>query len=97
MKRNQELRRLRLLQSEIDALRHNLGINSPGEVLYSSPICALEEEIVVVEADGMGGATTCVVEGNYPVDYITKYEKRFMSEEKAIRKAERLAGQSEFR
>lgn len=91
MKRSDDLRRLRRLQKEVDVLRHELGINSPGAVLYSSPICPLEEEVVVVEADGMGGATTCVVAGNYPIDYITKYEKRFMSEEKAIHKAERLA------
>ena len=96
MNRNQKLTRLRRLQSEIDAIRHQLGISPPGAVLYSSPICALEEEVVIVEADGMGGATTCVVEGNYPVDYITKFEKRFISEEKAVRKAENLAGEQEL-
>ncbi|MBX3329132.1 MAG: hypothetical protein KF722_01930 [Nitrospira sp.] len=96
MKRYQELRRLRRLQSEIDSIRRQLAISSPGAVVYSSPLRSLEDEIVVVEADGMGGATTSVIEGNYPIDFTTKYEERFSSEEKAIRKAENLVGQVEL-
>ncbi|NGZ09383.1 MAG: hypothetical protein CV088_08340 [Nitrospira sp. LK70] len=93
MKRDQELRRLRRLQSEIDSIRRLLGISSPGTVVYSSPLRSLEDEVVVVEADGMGGATTSVIGGNYPIDFTTKYEERFASEEMAIRKAENLVGQ----
>lgn len=92
--RGQELKRLQRLHITVDALRRKLGINAPGVVLYSSPLCALEDEVVVVEADGGGGATTCVVEGNYPVDYITKFEKHFDSEEEAIRTADGLVGKS---
>ena len=71
MNRKQKLKQLQRLQA-LDAIRKDLGINASGTVLYSSPLLALEDEVVVVEADGFGGATTCVVEGNYPVDYISK-------------------------
>lgn len=94
MNRNQELKRLQRLQVEVDAIRRELKISAPGVVLYASPLYALEDEMVMVEADGFGGATTCVVEGNYPVDYITKFEKHFMSEEEAICMAEGLIDRS---
>lgn len=90
MNRKQKLKQLQRLQAQIDAIRKDLGINASGTVLYSSPLLALEDEVVVVEADGFGGATTCVVEGNYPVDYISKIENHFPSEEKAICNAEDL-------
>jgi hypothetical protein len=90
MNRKQKLKQLQRLQAQADAIREDLGISAPGTVLYSSPLCALEDEVVLVEADGFGGATTCVVEGNYPVDYISKIEKHFSSEEKAICNAEDL-------
>lgn len=90
MNRSQELKRLRHLQSEADAIRRKLRISPSGAVLYSSPLCSLEDEVVVVEADGVGGATTSVVEGNYPVDYITKFEQHFASEDIALRQAEEL-------
>ena len=96
MKRSQELQRLRRLQREIDSIRRQLRISSPGTVIYSSPLRSLEDEVVVVEADGMGGATTSVIEGNYPIDFIAKYEESFSSEKHAIRKAENLVGQVEF-
>ena len=92
MKKDSRLKRLHQLQGEIDLLRQTLGINSPGSVLFSSPICAADDETVLVEADGLGGATTCIVTGNYPVDYITKYEKQFASERQAIRHAESWVG-----
>lgn len=90
MNRKQKLKQLQRLQAQVDSIRDDLGISAPGEVLYSSPLCAIEDELVVVEADGFGGATICVVEGNYPVDYISKTEKYFPSEEKAICNAEDL-------
>ena len=90
MNRKQKLKQLQCLQAQIDTIREDLEISAPGTILYSSPLCAIEDEVVLVEADGFGGATTCVVEGNYPVDYISKIEKHFSSEEKAICNAEDL-------
>lgn len=89
-RKSTQLARLKSLQAEIDALRKELGISAPGEVLYSSPLRALEDEEVVVEADGFGGATTSIVEGNYPIDFFTEFEKHFSSEGKAITAADDL-------
>ena len=92
MNRDLKLQRLQRLQAEVDAIRLELGISAPGSVLYFSAGHSLEDEMIVVEADGFGGATTSVVEGNYPVDYITKFEKEFASEEDAVRIADELTG-----
>jgi hypothetical protein len=90
MRKDQKLKRLKLIQGEADGLRRELGISAPGAVLYQSPLRALEDEMVIVEANGFGGAAVYVVDGNFPVDFITKFERRFVSEEDAIRAAERL-------
>ncbi len=89
MKRKEtHLEELRRLQSQVETLRRDLGISAPGTVLYSSSLRITDDDVVVVEADGFGGATTSIVEGNYPVDYITKAEKWFASEEEAINAAD---------
>ncbi|MGO8700694.1 MAG: hypothetical protein ACLQVY_23640 [Limisphaerales bacterium] len=46
---------------------------------------------MVVEADGFGGATTRIVEGNYPVDYTTKFEISYPTESEAETAAEEFA------
>ncbi len=86
----QKLERLRELQSEADAIRAELGISSPKAVLYYAPLLALDDDMVVVKADGFGGATTSIVEGNYPVDFVTNFEKQFETEEAAINAATKL-------
>ena len=45
---------------------------------------------IVVEADGIGGAKLLVVEGNYPIDYLTKSERAFATEDAACEAAEKL-------
>lgn len=45
---------------------------------------------IVVEADGLGGAKLLVVDGNYPIDYLTKSEKVFGTEDAACEAAEKL-------
>jgi hypothetical protein len=47
--------------------------------------------MVGVEAEGFGGATTSVVAGNHPADYVTKFERFFPSEIEAESAAEELA------
>ena len=49
------------------------------------------DDTVLVEADGFGGAATRIVQGNYPVDYSTKFEKSFPTERDAENAAEELA------
>ena len=90
MSLHQKLKRLKELQSEADGIRAELGISPPRAVLYYAPLLALDDEMVVVEADGFGGATTSIVEGNYPIDFVARFEKRFETEEAAIDAATKL-------
>ena len=91
MKTTEKLHELKSLQSRIDAIRRDLGINPPGEVTYQADLDVTSDDTVVVVADGFGGATTSVVAGNYPVDYTTKFEKFFPREEEAESAAEDIA------
>ena len=82
--------KLKELQTELDAIRRELGISAPGSVLYLSPLNATDDKSVVVEADGLGGATVSVVEGNYPIDFFAHHEKEFASEDAALDAAEKI-------
>jgi hypothetical protein len=75
------------LQGELDALRKRLEIYERGCVLYRFDASCCDEEIVLVEADGFGGAVLRVVEGNYPVDYLTREEQSFSTEDEAVKAA----------
>jgi hypothetical protein len=88
MKASTEIVRLRKLQAEVDRIRAELGISAPGEVLYRASLDVCGDDEIVVEADGFGGATTSIVEGNFPMDYRTHYAKKFNTEEAAIHAAE---------
>lgn len=81
--------KLKALQAEIDAMRRKLGVGLRDEVLYLAAL-DVDDEMVIVEADGFGGATTKVVEGNYPIDFFTHYEKSFATESAALEAAESL-------
>jgi hypothetical protein len=50
--------------------------------------------LIVVEADGFGGATTMVVEGNFPIDFMTKVERVFATEQEAEEAAEQIAAEN---
>jgi hypothetical protein len=71
MKMSAKLAKLRSLQSRADTLRRELGISRPGKATFLATRNGVWDDIVVVEADGLGGATTSIVVGNYPVDYLT--------------------------
>ncbi|HYT60913.1 MAG TPA: hypothetical protein VEL06_12125 [Haliangiales bacterium] len=49
------------------------------------------DEDIIVEADGFGGATLLVVEGNYPISYSIKRQRRFTREDEACEAAEAMA------
>ena len=87
---NQRIQNLRRIQQEADALRRELGISPPSAVVYMATANATTDEAIVVEADGFGGATTLVVEGNYPLDYCTKGERAFETEAEAVNAAEQI-------
>jgi hypothetical protein len=84
------------LQNQLYETRKRLNISAPGVVLYRADVSYGDDEVALVEADGLGGAVLRVVEGNYPVDYLTRSENAFSTEAEAVRAAENfhaLAGQ----
>ena len=91
MNRTEKLSELRSLQARCDAIRQELGIHPPGQISYWAPLGVTTEKSVVIESDGFGGATTILVEGNYPLDYIIHSEKSFLTDDEAEACAEALA------
>ena len=81
---------LERLHRRAESIREELGISSPRAILYSAELHVVGDDMVVVEADGFGRATTSVVVGNYPIDYVTKSEKVFGSEDEALAAAEEI-------
>jgi hypothetical protein len=94
MNETEKLAELRRLQTKADSIRRELGISSPGEILYRADLDMISDAIVLVEADGFGGATTRIVEGNYPLDHCTKFEKFFPTESEADMAAEQIVSYS---
>lgn len=90
MNTTEKLAELRKLQTKADAIRRELGITSPGQVIYQATLDTAPGDTLLVQADGLGGATTSIVQGNYPVDYIAKFEKFFQTEAEAEAAAEEL-------
>jgi hypothetical protein len=82
--------RLRELEAKSAAIRRKLHISPPNIVIYKADFNAIDDEMIVVEADGLGGATLKVAEGNYPIDFLCLLEKRFRTEAAAIEAAEQL-------
>ncbi len=76
------------LQNQLDEARKRLNISAPDVVLYRADVSYGDDEVALVEADGLGGAVLRVVEGNYPVDYLTRNEKAFSTEAEAVYAAE---------
>jgi hypothetical protein len=64
-----------------------------GEVLSKGCYSVWPDEDLVVEADGRGGATLMIVEGNYPIDYFIKQHQIFSSEDAACETADRMLAQ----
>ena len=71
------------LQSQLDELRHRLEISERGELIFREYLNSVDDDLVVVEADGLGGAILRVVDGNYPMDYVTREERKFSTETEA--------------
>ena len=86
------LMRLKQLENESATIREQLGISSPNVVIYQAAISAVDDETVIVEADGFGGATLRVTEGNYLIDFLCLRETKFRTEHGAVREAEHLIG-----
>ena len=76
------------LHDQLASLRSKFEISPPGTVLYSAFLSSLDDEMLLVEADGFGGATMNIVAGNYPFDFITQFAKFFDTESAAVAAAE---------
>jgi hypothetical protein len=85
-----QLKRLHLLEKELAALREELGVSARGDMIFQSPRDMWSDDDIVVEADGSGGATLMIVEGNYPSDYTIHKHQSFKTEDEACEAAERL-------
>jgi hypothetical protein len=87
MTKTKAIERLKTLYAEIDALTKEHKISAKGEEIFAGD---LAESRLLVVADGLGAADLMIVDGNYPVDYYTKHERRFNTEEAACDQADRL-------
>jgi len=93
MRTQDSLARLKRLQAEVNFIRRKLRISAPNAVLHLSSLDICGDDLVVVEADGFGGATTSIVEGNYPIDYLSRHAKKFDSEKAACDAAAEIVEQ----
>ena len=79
--------RLEELDSKATALRQKLRFSPPNRLLYRARPSMAVGWVTVVEADGIGGAWTSIVEGNFPLDYLVLFERHFSREAEATRVA----------
>ena len=70
--------------TQVDFVRHAPGASQAGEIIWQAE--AFDGPLMVI-ADGKGGAMLEYVEGNYPVDYMTKNSREFYSEDLACQAA----------
>ena len=92
------MRSQKLFNRRIDAARFPAHTVAPvnqlyygdnrGGILHRFDASHCDEEIILVEADGFGGAVLRVVEGNYPMDFYTREERNFATEAEALHAAE---------
>jgi hypothetical protein len=82
--RSYNLFRLKELDDKADALRKELGISGRSEIIWQADY---SDGLLLVSADGKGGADLMVVEGNYPVDYMLERSKHFSTEHAATEAA----------
>jgi hypothetical protein len=71
-------------------LRNEGVMSKNGQAVYKASISIWPERDVVVEADGNGGATLMVIEGNYPIDFVIHDERSFSAEDKACEVADEM-------
>ena len=90
MKAMTQLQKLQKLEQRSLRIRAQLGISRPGEVIFQAPQGRWSDNNIVVEADGIGGARLRIVEGNYPIDYSIRSERKFKTEDAACEAAERI-------
>ena len=90
MSDGETLSRLKHLYAESERIRERLHISPPNSVIFRAAINPVDDEEVVVEADGLGGAKLSIIEGNYPIDFLSLRETGFATEAGAIMAAEQM-------
>ena len=90
MNTEESLLRLKQLAAESEKIGSDFHISPPNSAIFRGVINPFDDEEIVVEADGFGGATLSIVEGNYPIDFLSLRETKFTSEHGAIAAAEQL-------
>lgn len=81
---------LRRLDRTSNQLRLELGISAPNRLLFRARRALSDSAVVFAEADGTGGAWVCIVEGNYPFDFLMLFERQFIREMDAVRVAQSI-------
>lgn len=76
------------LQSKLDALRETVGVADRGSLLHRFDVSYGDDECIVVEADGLGGAVLRRVAGRYPADCLSLEEHEYATEFEAVEAAE---------
>jgi len=71
---------IKYLQERINGLRAEYSISALDTVLWKEDLNSVDDRLLVVEADGVGGALCSQVRGNYPVDYLVEHHKVFIRE-----------------
>jgi len=77
------------LQAKLDKLRDAFGVSAPGEATTHYNLG--NDDTIIVESNGLGGATLSVVGQNYPWDYLTHYSHLFDTEDEADEAADWLS------
>jgi len=84
------LSRLKHLHAESERIRQRLRISAPNSVIFRALLNSIDDEEVIVQADGLGGALVSIVEGNYPIDFLSLRETEFATETGAMEAAEQI-------
>ena len=72
------------LQQRLDDLRKQIGVADRGSILFRAEISFGDDECIIVEADGFGGAVLRIVDGVYPTDFVTRQELEYATEWDAV-------------
>ncbi len=86
------LKKIKQLQAQLDGLHKLYGISPKGDCLWRGSLNSVDPDEIVVEADGLGGATTRQVDGNWPVDCMCVHERKFLTEKDACSFASSVTG-----
>lgn len=86
--RARQIKRLAALRGEISSIEKEFGITPKDQEVVNDEM--MDDERIVVVADGLGGADLHHVAGHWPIDYHSKHERHYDKEEDACSDAARI-------